>query len=455
VIAVEDGTMLANWSGGAPTRLDAGERVRWRIDSAARISATKPVVAMQYERGRMCDGAEAGDPSMVQLRPLASDTSLFVVGARGLTFARYFLTVIMPTADTASLYSLGTVRLGPFRTFPDDPAHAWIRLEAHGGVFPVRGRSIVGAVSHGAGPAVSYAADLTRVPSSVLRELTIRQECTCEGVVLEASEGFASYRWSTGDTTRTIVARASGSYSVVGTSDDCMLASSPVSVDVAPMPSVRFEPRTVTVDAGEIIPMTLVVDRGDQAGACALTLRAVALRFRASMLVPEAVVGGRIVGDSIAGADRIITLEASRDTVLLDMVAAFGDTTTIAVTLDAIVSDSCVRSAGDTLALITFTGCEVGGRRLFLDRDAAAIKPVRIAGGASSIAVAYRTLEEGPTRLELVDPLGRRLAVVVDATLAPGEHTAVIDIAELAAGSYTLVLVTPSRQIVERFIITR
>jgi hypothetical protein len=59
----------------------------------------------------------------------------------------------------------------------------------------------------------------------------------CEGdsLQLDAGAGYRSYRWSTGDTTRQIIVRSSGSYTVSTTDvSGCTATSSPVSITVSP-----------------------------------------------------------------------------------------------------------------------------------------------------------------------------------------------------------------------------
>jgi hypothetical protein len=62
--------------------------------------------------------------------------------------------------------------------------------------------------------------------------------CAGAETTLDAGAGFARYRWSTGDTTRTIVVRAAGSYDVTVTTDrGCIGSSSSVVVRVSPLPT--------------------------------------------------------------------------------------------------------------------------------------------------------------------------------------------------------------------------
>lgn len=451
VIAIEDDTRLTDWQGGAPPVLDAGERLRMLIDSAAYISASRPVAVVQYARGRVCDSATLGDPFELQLRPLDEqgiESVVDFIAPGALTFARHYLTIVTGEAGATSLLLDGAPLIAG-GSFSDAPGFGWLTIEVAPGAHRLTGSSIVGAVLSGVGPAISYGVDLTGSRRSGVP--VIRQTCSCEGVVLEASGGFETYRWSNGDTTRRIVARESGDYVVTAGSNGCATQSAPVSVSVRDASATaRLEPRDATIAPGDIVPYTLVLNGRSAPTTCALGVELVALRFRATMLAPDAIDGGRIVGDTLIGNERILTIRATSDTILLDMVAAFGDTTAAAVLLHGIGLDSCMRRIGDTLSRLTFTDCEVGGRRLYIDREAAVIKPLRPDPIRGRATVEFRTLEEGPTRLEIVDLLGRTAATLLETDLRPGDHTAALDASRLAPGVYLLVLRTGRGEVVRR-----
>jgi hypothetical protein len=454
IVASEDGT-LVGVAGASPVALDAGGRLRMRIDAASRIGANRPVAVFQYERGRTCDGAAAGDPSMVQLRPLARDTLVDVVAPGALTFERHFLSIVTPTADAASVLVDG-VPPGGFAPFADDPATSWTRAEVSAGAHTIAGRSIAGVVSHGIGPAISYAVDPTGVPSLAPGpdDAAITSRCSCERLVLEAPEGFVRYRWSSGDTTRAIIARSSGEYSVTVERGACRIVSAATSVVVPAPASIALEPRRDTVDPGEILPATLVVE-GAGDGTCAPPIDRVVLRFRSSMLAIAAAIGGPVVGDSIDGPDHVVTIVLSRDTVLLDLVAAFGDTTAVSIVLAAAGDDTCLVVRGDTLAVYGVTACDVGGRRLFLDAEGAAITAIRPTPARDIATVDLRILEAGRTRLEIVDPLGRRVSSLVDGTFLPGDHSISFDVSALPPGIYRLLMTTPTRRLVQPLVVAR
>lgn len=60
----------------------------------------------------------------------------------------------------------------------------------------------------------TVAVTVRRAPTPTITALGSTSFCIGDSVVLEASPGYPHYRWSTGDTTRSIVVRLSGTYSV-------------------------------------------------------------------------------------------------------------------------------------------------------------------------------------------------------------------------------------------------
>lgn len=74
-----------------------------------------------------------------------------------------------------------------------------------------------------------------------ITRVTATTGCVGDSVVLEANTGYASYRWSNGDTTRRIVLRAvaqSGNYTVnVADANGCRAVSAPVAVTIQTSPT--------------------------------------------------------------------------------------------------------------------------------------------------------------------------------------------------------------------------
>ena len=63
--------------------------------------------------------------------------------------------------------------------------------------------------------------------------------------------------------------------------------------------------------------------------------------------------------------------------------------------------------------------------------------------------------ESGRTTLAVYDVLGRRVAVVTDATQAAGAHVETFDTRRLASGVYVAVLTTEAGQQTRRFTVLR
>ena len=449
VVAIEDSTLVLN-AVGPPTMLNAGGRYRMRLTKPSRIAATKPIAVVQYSRGRECDRAFEGDPHSVQLRPLGVASSIDIVAPGALTFNRHFITVVVPTSMTATARIDGAPIVG-FVPFADLALYSWAQVPVTSGGHRVTGSGIASLVLYGSGEAISYAVDASaaRIVDQSPSDIAVTTRCTCDGVLLEAPAGFSSYRWSTGDSTRTITVRASGLYSVTAEARGCTVVSAQSRVVVSDArASIAMTPSEAVVAAGDVIPLTIITrDRNPTETTCRNGFDRVALRFRSSMLAPAWIDGASIVGDSLSGEDRIITLELDADTVLLDMTAAFGDTVGASIVLAAIGIDSCMQVAGDTLAHFAFDGCEVDGRRMFLGGAGATIKPVRPLPVRGAATIEYRTLEPGHTRLELLDATARLVTTLASTASVPGDHVAQLDASGLPAGMYILVLRSGTRDV--------
>ena len=78
--------------------------------------------------------------------------------------------------------------------------------------------------------------------------------CAGDNIVLSAGEGFASYLWSTGDTTSSIETAVQGSYSVMVTNEFNCSGIDTIYLTVNPLPVVNIGADTA-ICAGEIITL--------------------------------------------------------------------------------------------------------------------------------------------------------------------------------------------------------
>ena len=72
-----------------------------------------------------------------------------------------------------------------------------------------------------------------------------------------------------------------------------------------------------------------------------------------------------------------------------------------------------------------------------------------------AVTVPYDVADAAPVRLEVVDLLGRTVAVLADGVQPAGSYEAPFDTAQLAAGVYVLRLVTPAGTTARRLAVTR
>jgi hypothetical protein len=86
--------------------------------------------------------------------------------------------------------------------------------------------------------------------------------CQGDSVEFDAGGGYRSYRWSTGDTTRYLLIRTSGSYTVTTTdSSGCTATSSPVSVTVSSKPKPTITATRIHLCSGD----SAILDAGPYA----------------------------------------------------------------------------------------------------------------------------------------------------------------------------------------------
>lgn len=88
--------------------------------------------------------------------------------------------------------------------------------------------------------------------------------------------------------------------------------------------------------------------------------------------------------------------------------------------------------------------CFTGPVRLLRNMGPVALKPPTPNPASDGVTFEFELVEHGPTRLSIVDLLGRRVATVIEGDLPPGRYDGRFDLGQLASGTYYCVLETPT-----------
>lgn len=341
--------------------------------------------------------------------------------------------------------------------------------------------------------------------------------CDGDSTIIEGPAGFASYVWSTGDSTRSIIATESGTYSLTVIDDyGCIGTSTAIRITKNPLPA---QP-TITIIGGElesspaatyqwyadgaIIPGAIAQRHRptsmaahtvrvtnqfgcfafslpfDGAGASAVISMPVisaspgdrilipvllasssyldavgadafvgTVRFNRLLLFPTGTTPlGRVEGD-----ERIVPYAGTRskgmgDGVLttLEFIVALGDTNCTVLQLDSLVWLDAPVSTNLESGLLTVTTS--GGWLAYLPGGRLAISDPTPNPAIGRISFAIETIEPGLIDLALYDVLGKRALEIIHKELPAGQYPVELESNGIAAGTYFIVLVTPTGRVV-------
>ena len=140
----------------------------------------------------------------------------------------------------------------------------------------------------------------------------------------------------------------------------------------------------------------------------------------------------------------------------VELIAMLGDTTETPLHLEAfswLDGNAPVLIADGHFTLTSI--CEEGGSRLIDLSGDAALKSIHPNPAGTIAEIDYAVIEAGRTQLYLSDPLGRRVATIIDGDLTRGDHTATLDVRGLPSGIYLLTLETPTMRSTRRVDVVR
>jgi len=245
----------------------------------------------------------------------------------------------------------------------------------------------------------------------------------------------------------------------VAAATPCDSFSFPIVGPAEDLVQATFHWGSVTGTPGELVRIPLLLDNDITRGA--VTSFTAGGTFNPSILLPERIVMGELPSSDWSIADRTLgdgrVIFTARGTTPLA-----GPGTVAYLEARVMLGDSVatILGPGDSLSLysqrtrVSFEPgifslegyCDAGGARLLRadgDFGLKAIRPNPVRGVAE---IAFGAVEDGPLQLLLFDALGRQVATVFDAAIAPGVYRIRLDAGELPSGAYHLELRTPTQR---------
>lgn len=268
-----------------------------------------------------------------------------------------------------------------------------------------------------------------------------------DSVALDVTGDFASCTWSTGDTSRTIIVKSSGAYGVVLVdSNGCTLTIAGIDVIVVPPIPEAFADvslPSILVSPGERFVLPVVFRSANLMvnGVDGLTAE---LRFDRTLATPI----GLTPAGWTDGDDRVIPLVL---TVEGDTLPALSleFVTTLGATLATPLRLVNLLWRGDSVPTTITSGelrldgvCVTGSGRLVVADGDLILRPVRPNPLVDQAEVEFEIVEDGWTRLVLVDAVGRVVCTLVDRHLRRGPYVVPLSRSALPSGAYRLVMQT-------------
>lgn len=209
----------------------------------------------------------------------------------------------------------------------------------------------------------------------------------------------------------------------------------------APAIAVHPAERIILSETGNYVKVA-VVSSGGMPPANSLRLR-----FDRTALLP---VDTGVVIEG-AGKTGYVTIPLyppfANDTLtIVEFFTALGTTDSAVVIVDSIGFTGCAAPLqADSAIIVMLDICREGGVRLFdgTEGQAALLMVPNPTEGNAEITV--KLIEEGITKLELTDRLGRTVLTLLDGTYPVGEHTFSAVFGEIPAGNYALIMRTPNQ----------
>jgi hypothetical protein len=268
---------------------------------------------------------------------------------------------------------------------------------------------------------------------------------------LTCDQTFATYLWNTGDATQAITVTDSGTY--VLTVIDANGCSATTSIHIYrdfgdPVITIKLD--TLTAIPGVHVTYLPHIITSQNMPQNLSTDYEMTLSFNTSMLAPITATTSSIIN----GYTRTITVAGTKDVSQttgdlagIEFIAALGDSVETAIHLDTVVWKGGLKPVTVTMfdgAFLTDGLCKQGGTRLFSADGRILLTQNRPNPANGITSIEYETIEEGPVKLWVSDPLGRNVETLVDSYLKPGHYSLSFNVSMLPQGTYFYLLQTPS-----------
>lgn len=239
--------------GMIPFTLNDGEFREIVIDSASVIQSDQPIMVAQFSNSSNFDFVTAADPSMLILSPVdfvRHEANFYAFPVAGLE--KQYVNIVSLTSGIDRVFLDGASIASSFRPVPGDPFYSYAQLVVSSGAHQVSSYYGVNVYPYAFGfqAAYSYTAGADNLKPCRSPSITVTGDtvfCVGDSVMLDAGPDFVGYTWSNGATTRVLVVRDSGTYSVTTLdSSGCLRPSRPIRVTVHPLPqpSIAAAPDT-------------------------------------------------------------------------------------------------------------------------------------------------------------------------------------------------------------------
>ncbi len=277
--------------------------------------------------------------------------------------------------------------------------------------------------------------------------------CPCDSATLSGPEGNFTYKWSTGETTRSINVYHTDTYSLTVTNQE------KCSVVIDRFVSMLDSAFSVTVDSvtaaiGDEVAVNVRISSNFKTGDCPALNYSYRLKFNNSVLVlkdniPYTTDGENTIID-INTRDLSDTLLTLRFTVIL------GSADTIAMNIEDFIFNckDVITSAVNGQVVVTGL-CTDPVPRLYKDTGVLYLKQTSGNPSSDDAEIEFTTIEKGYAEVLLCDALGNTTTVFRDNSPTPGKHNLVIDLSSVPSGMYYIVLRTPSLSVTDRICVVK